>query len=409
MEKVTIALLGLGTVGSGVVDILKTQREKLKKTTGKEFVIKKILVNNLHKKRRVDLTGISLTDQAQDILKDRKIDVVIEVMGTVDVAKAYLKEALVNHKDVITANKDLIAQAGPELELLAQKTGQKLYYEAAVAGGIPILRTLKTAYLADEITRIDGIVNGTSNFILTAMQADRLSYQAALNKAQELGFAESNPVNDVAGFDAAYKMVILTNQAFGTQLKATDVFTQGISQVDLEDILFAERMGLKLKLIGTTQKLGSQVAVAVMPTFLAADTRLAQVDNENNGLEIVSRNLGHMFFYGPGAGSLPTANSVVSDLVEIATNKNGLAKVQTPLAKMADNEIEQKYYLRLGSKNLADILAWLEKTVPFKVVSQTEKRLVVIGTWKQNEVKILTQTLGTKSNYFLARFLTEEK
>ena len=253
MEVINIGILGLGTVGSGVVKMLTEHAEKISLITGRKLVVKTVVVHDLTKKRTVDMTGINVTDDIDVLLNDSEIKLVVEVMGTVKTAKEYIKRALKAKKHVVTANKDLIATHGPELTSLALKQGCDLYYEASVAGGIPILRTIVNSFAADKIVEVKGIVNGTTNYIMTQMNQAGISYEQALAQAQELGFAEADPTNDVEGIDAAYKMIILTQFAYGKDITLDDVKIEGISGVKLADIEEAKRLGYKIKLLGISK------------------------------------------------------------------------------------------------------------------------------------------------------------
>lgn len=250
-DQLRIGILGFGTVGSGVLRILKNHEPKLNQVTGTTLKVKKVLVRDLKKQRGSIADGVELTMDADEIINDPEIDIVVEVMGSIDQAKEYIKKALTAGKHVVTANKDLIALHGNELVALAKEYNCDLYYEASVAGGIPILRTIVDSLASDEIQKVFGIVNGTTNFILSQMTNEGKSYSEALKEAQELGFAESDPTNDVDGIDAARKMVILTRLAFGMNVELDQIETKGIRDLQQEDIKMAERLGYKIKLIGS--------------------------------------------------------------------------------------------------------------------------------------------------------------
>ena len=320
MEVINIGMLGLGTVGSGVVRMLTDHAEKISLITGRKLVVKTVVVHDLTKKRSVDMTGINVTDDVTAILNDPEIGLVVEVMGTVDIARDYIKRALKVGKHVVTANKDLIATHGPELTSLALEQGCDLYYEASVAGGIPILRTIVNSFAADKIVEVKGIVNGTTNYIMTQMNQAGISYEQALKQAQELGFAEADPTNDVEGIDAAYKMIILTQFAFGKDIALDDVKLEGISNVKAEDIAEAKRLGYKLKLLGISKLVNKHLDVSVGPVLVPRNQPLAAVQNENNAVFVTGAAVGETMFYGPGAGELPTANSVLSDIITVTKN-----------------------------------------------------------------------------------------
>ncbi|MDR3190316.1 MAG: homoserine dehydrogenase [Lactobacillaceae bacterium] len=320
MQEIGIGLFGLGTVGSGVVKILHDNADQITKRTGSHLVVKHAVVKNVTKDRGLPKT-FTVSDQAEDILTNPEIAIVVEVMGGKEAAYNVIEQALRHKKHVITANKDLMATRGQELIKLAADNGVSLYYEAAVAGGIPILRTLVHSFTADEITKVTGIINGTSNFILTKMAQDGMSYPAALQLAQELGFAEADPTNDVGGMDAAYKLIILANFAFGAQPAMHDVAVRGITEISADDMADAARFGYTIKLLGIARKVGEQNAnlrLEVAPMLVKSTHSLANIHNENNAILVKGEAVGEVLLAGPGAGELPTANSVLSDLTSVA-------------------------------------------------------------------------------------------
>ncbi|MCQ6278844.1 homoserine dehydrogenase [Bacillus sp. EB600] len=353
MKAISIGLLGLGTVGTGVVKIINDHQDKLMHQVGCPVVIKKVLVQSLNKSRSVDVDPNILTTSSEEILDDPDIEVVIEVMGGVGITKEYLLKALSKGKHVVTANKDLMALHGSELLRVASENGCDLFYEASVAGGIPILRSLVDGLASDHITKMMGIVNGTTNYILTKMSKEGRAYEEVLKEAQELGFAEADPTSDVEGLDAARKMTILATLGFSMHIDLADVRVSGISQVTAEDISYGKQLGYTMKLIGYANRKGEKVEVSVQPTFLADDHPLASVQNEYNAVYVYGEAVGETMFYGPGAGSLPTATSVVSDVVAVMKNLrlgvNGRSAVtpQYPKQLKDDSEKYAKYFIRL--------------------------------------------------------------
>ncbi|PRR90794.1 homoserine dehydrogenase [Bacillus sp. NMCN1] len=320
MKAIRVGLLGLGTVGSGVVKIIQDHQDKLMHQIGCPVLIQKVLVSNPDKKRDVDVAREVFTTEVYDVIRDPEVDVIIEVMGGIEETKQYLIDALNEKKHVITANKDLMALYGTELLHVAKENGCDLYYEASVAGGIPILRTLEEGLASDRITKMMGIVNGTTNFILTKMNVDKSAYEDVLKEAQDLGFAEADPTADVEGLDAARKMAILARLGFSMNVELDDVKVRGISDVSDEDINFSKRFGYTMKLIGIAQRDGEKVEVSVQPTLLPDHHPLSSVNNEFNAVYVYGSAVGETMFYGPGAGSLPTATAVVSDLVAVMKN-----------------------------------------------------------------------------------------
>lgn len=316
---IKIALLGLGTVGSGVLKIIKDNQKKIKQTSGEEIVIKKALVRNLEKHKNM-AKEVQLTTDFADILNDSEIKIVVELMGGLHPAKEYITEALEAGKNVVTANKDLMATYGSELIAIASKNKCDLMYDASVAGGIPILRTIRKSYAGDIISEIQGIINGTTNYILSQMGENGLSYDEALKKAQELGFAEADPTNDVTGKDAAYKIVILSKFAFGTKISIDDFTIEGINNLRAFDIEQAKKMGYTIKLIGIAKNINDKLFVEVAPCLLPENAIMAHIKNEINALQIKSQSLGTAIFTGPGAGSSATASSVMSDVIAETSN-----------------------------------------------------------------------------------------
>jgi homoserine dehydrogenase len=389
VKAISIGLLGLGTVGTGVVKIIHDHQDKLMHQVGCPVVIKKILVKNLEKTRSIDLEASKLTTSAEDILDDPEIDVVIEVMGGTGVTKDYLLKALMSGKHVITANKDLMALHGSELLRVASENGCDLFYEASVAGGIPILRSLVDGLASDRVTKMMGIVNGTTNYILTKMSKEGCAYDEVLKEAQELGFAEADPTSDVEGLDAARKMTILATLGFSMHIDLADVRVSGISQVTEEDIRYGKQLGYTMKLIGYAHREGEKVEVSVQPTFLADDHPLASVQNEYNAVYVYGEAVGETMFYGPGAGSLPTATSVVSDLVAVMKNLrlgvNGRSAVtpQYPRQLKDDSEKYAKYFIRLHVQDEVGVFA--DITTVFAKYGVSFEKILQLPV-KKNEV-----------------------
>ncbi|GAP02213.1 homoserine dehydrogenase [Fructobacillus pseudoficulneus] len=317
---IKIGLFGLGTVGSGLLTLLAEQNNKIKASTGLDFTVKTALVSTLTKDRPGLDPAIQLTTDPNDILNDPEIDLVVEVAGGTGSAKGWIKSALSSKKPVITANKDLIATAGQELIELANKAQVPLLYEAAVAGGIPIITTLQNYYRTDTIRSLAGIVNGTTNYMLTQMAQNGLSYEKALKQAQELGFAEADPTNDVAGYDAAYKAIILARLVFGLESTLDELAITGIQEITDDDIAAVKVLGGQLKLLFTINQVGEDsIALSVSPQVILPDSPLSQVHNENNAIVVNSDNLGQTMYYGPGAGARPTAQAVLADILLAAT------------------------------------------------------------------------------------------
>lgn len=424
MEKdVSIGLLGLGVVGSGVIKIVEDHQEELQHQLGRGVKVEKVLVRDIEKARQIEIDHRLLTTNCEDVLANPDIDVVVEVMGGVENARKYILEALQAKKHVVTANKDLIALHGPELEETARQNGCDLFYEASVGGGIPLLRGLSDGLVSDRIQQVMGIVNGTTNYILTKMAKEGQSYEDALQKAQELGFAEADPTADVEGLDAARKMVILARLSFFTNVELEDVEVEGISKLSLTDIEYGKKLDLTMKLIGFANRHDNQIEVSVQPTFLSKSHPLASVNDEYNAVYVNGEAVGETMFYGPGAGSLPTATAVMSDVVEAIKNMllgvNGKKFVKPRFEKEltpSDKRFSQ-FYLRLHVKDeigafasISDLFNRLD--ISFERILQTpsEKGFaeIIVVTHKtslenfQNAMKKLDelQVIDTVESYF---------
>jgi len=363
METIRIGLMGLGTVGSGVVRILNDHQDDLSRQTGSRIEIRKVLVQDKEKPRGISLPAELLTEHAEEIVASPDIDVVVEVMGGVVHTKTLMEQALRSGKHIVTANKDLMALHGAELLAIAQEHGCDIFYEASVAGGIPIIRALSESFSSDRITRMFGIVNGTTNYILTKMSQEGASYDDVLKEAQALGYAEADPTSDVEGLDAARKMAILATLGFRMNVALGDVTAKGISAVTREDILYGKRLGYELKLLGVAEREGDSVSVSVQPAMVAKTHPLASVNGVYNAVYVYGEAVGETMFYGPGAGSMPTATSVVADLVAVVKNMRlkvngqGLSKAYKEKKLQSDDRIFGKFFLLLHVEDKAGVLA----------------------------------------------------
>ncbi|AVL78358.1 homoserine dehydrogenase [Staphylococcus ureilyticus] len=320
MKELNVALLGLGTVGSGVVKIIEENREQIRETMNKDINIRHILVRDKSRKRPINTSKYNLTEDIEDIFNDDSIDIIVEVLGGVEPTVEWLKRALSEQKHVITANKDLLAENLRELEHLAQENDVALKYEASVAGGIPIVNAINNGLNANNISKFMGILNGTSNFILSKMTQEETSFEEALAEAQRLGFAEADPTDDVEGVDAARKVVITSYLSFNQVINLDEVDRYGISDVTLPDIKVADKLGYKIKLIGKGTYENAQVNASVAPTLIAKSHQLASVEDEFNAIYVIGDAVGETMFYGKGAGSLATGSAVVSDLLNVTFN-----------------------------------------------------------------------------------------
>lgn len=362
-KKISIGLLGLGTVGSGVVKVLK-------KFDNVE--IKKISVRNPQKIRNIEgLPESIITTDSMSIAKDKDIDILVEVIGGINPAFDLIKEGIKSGKHIVTANKELIAKHGEEIFDLAKEHNVIVLYEAAVAGGIPIIMPLKQSLAANKVSKIEGILNGTTNYILTKMEREGLDYKVVLEEAQALGYAETDPTGDVMGFDAAYKIAILASLAFNKRIDVEKVYKQGITEISAIDIEYADEFGYKIKLIGCAQEHeNGNIDVRVHPMFVSKKHLIAGIDDVMNAVVVTGDAVGKVMFSGPGAGEMPTASSVVGDILAIVTEM-GITDTPLPVMRCKHNETatqidisetKNKYYIRLKTHNLPGVIGELGLT-----------------------------------------------
>lgn len=362
MKKIKIGLLGLGTVGTGVYKLIGRRADIMDKTIGAELEIKKILVHNMNKKRE-GIDPSLLTDDWREIIEDDEIQIVVEVMGGMEPAKTIILEALRAGKNVVSANKDLIAEEGRILLDTAQENGKDFLFEAAVAGGIPIIRPLKQCLAANEISDVLGIVNGTTNYILTKMFEDGMEFEDALRQAQELGYAEADPTADVEGLDAGRKVAIMASIAFHSRVVFSDVYTEGITKITAADIEYAREFDSVIKLLGVARSTETGIEVGVYPMMIGKDHPLASVRDSFNAVFIHGDAVDDAMFYGRGAGEMPTASAVVGDVIDAARDLaygctgriSCTCYRQIPVKDFG--EVENKFFLRMQVKNRPGVLA----------------------------------------------------
>lgn len=321
MRKVRIALLGLGTVGTGVWKILRDNRGIIEEKAGCRFEVVKVLVKNPDKKRAVDLPQGILTTDYDSIAADPSIDIVVEVIGGIEPARDYILRALKAGKQVVTANKAVLAQYGSEIFAAAEANRRTIKFEASVCGGIPIINVLQESLTSNEIEEITGILNGTTNYILTKMTEEGVEFETALKEAQALGYAEADPASDVEGYDAAYKLAILSNLAFGTKTEVQSILRQGITGVTQQDMLDARQKGCSIKLLATAKKVEGVLQLKVRPEAIPHSHPLAVVNGVNNAVLVKGNAVNELMFYGQGAGEMPTGSAVVSDIISLARLK----------------------------------------------------------------------------------------
>ncbi len=363
MPGIGIALVGFGTIGSGVVKILEEDFEAIRKKTGIELFLKYVADKDWDTPRNVEIKRAKKITDYHEALNDKKIDVIIELAGGTGFAYTLIEEALKAGKNVVTANKALLAEKGLALFELASERNLSIGFEASVCGGIPIIRTVSDALVGDNIYSIYGIVNGTTNYILTRMFEDNLNFTMALKEAQKLGFAETDPTLDVSGTDAAHKITILAELAYNTCIRFEDVYVEGISSIHLKDIKNAAELGYVLKLLAIAKlDPDKTVEVRVNPTLVPKENQLSFVRNEFNAVLIESAYLGNSMYYGKGAGSLPTASAVVADIIDIAKSIPGPVSSlryrcfnNYPLKIIGD--IETRYYVRFNVLDKPGVLS----------------------------------------------------
>ncbi len=362
MKTVKIGLLGLGTVGGGVYKLIERQKSEMVSKTGADVEIAKILVHNRNKKRE-GIDESLLTDQWRDIVEDKEIDIVVEVMGGIEPAKTIITEALKAGKNVVTANKDLLAVCGEDLLELAAAHHVDLMFEAAVAGGIPIMRPLRQCLAGNEITEVMGIVNGTTNYILTKMFEKGMSFEEALAKATELGYAEADPTADIEGLDAGRKVAIMATSAFHSKVVFDDVHIEGITKITAQDIKYAKEFDSVIKLIGIARNTETGVEACVYPMLLSSEHPLASVRNSFNAVFVHGDAVDDVMFYGRGAGEFPTASAVMGDIIDVIRDMvNGCTGRisntcyrELPVKKCRD--IRNKFFLRMQVENRPGVLA----------------------------------------------------
>ena len=347
-KKIKVALLGVGTVGTGVYKLIQRRADVMVRTIGAEMEVSKILVHNLNKQRE-GIDASLLTDNWQEIINNPEIQIVVEVMGGIEPARTMILEALHAGKHVVTANKDLLAAYGKELLDAAEEKHCDLLFEAAVAGGIPIIRPLKQCLAGNEIDEVIGIVNGTTNYILTKMFEENMSFEEALAKATELGYAEADPTADIEGHDACRKIAILTSLVCGQQVDFEEIHTEGITKISATDIKYAKKLGRKIKLLASSYQRNGSYCAMVAPFMLDASHPLYSVNDVFNAVFVHGNMLGDAMFYGSGAGKLPTASAVVADIVDIARHKNENVPVEWNAEKLelVDwRELKSRYFVR---------------------------------------------------------------
>ncbi|MFW6294159.1 MAG: homoserine dehydrogenase [Halanaerobium sp.] len=362
-----IGILGIGTVGSGVVKIFDKNIKNINKKVGAELKIEKILVNNVDKKRDIEINPDLLTENADDIIDNPEIDIVVELIGGDEPAHEYIMRSIENGKNIVTANKLIIAKYGKEIFKKAYENNVQVSYEASVAGGLPIIRPLQNSLAANRIEKIYGILNGTTNYILTKMSRDQMDFSQALKEAQAQGYAEADPSSDVEGHDAAYKITILSTLAFQRYVEADSVYVEGITNIDIEDINFASEMGYFIKLLAIAKNSKEGLDIRVHPAFVPKNHSLANINDTYNCVLLHGDAVGDVMSTGKGAGQMPTASAVVADIIQISKdinyNNQEFVKIDPNLKSCVINieDIENSFYIRLDVNDKPGVMAKIAK------------------------------------------------
>ena len=381
MKKAGVAILGLGVVGGGTYQILTEKKEYFKKTQGVDLTVECVLEKNIERAKQLGIEDSKIASSIEEVVTNPNVDIVVEVIGGTGVAKTFVTKALMSGKTVVTSNKELFAKHWPELEAEAKKMNAGLFFEASCVGGVPIIRTLQEGMQANKILSIKGIINGTTNYILTKMANEGSSYEEALKEAQRLGYAEFNPTADVEGFDATYKLSILSSLAFNKKICIENVYREGITGVDKEDIAYGKEMGYTLKLLGIGKDTEKGVEVRVHPTFVKNENPLASVNDSFNAVHLVGDAVGEIMLYGRGAGALPTGSAIVSDVIFAAKHheyfyanfeNNQKGNKETKFVQ----DFTSKYYIRLSVKDTAGVLSKISGVFAKNNVSISEVKQV---------------------------------
>ena len=362
-SSIGIGLLGMGVVGGGVATVLDQKRDQISALIGCPAELKGVLVRDASKPRAHQLPPGILTTSVEDIFRNPEIDIVVELMGGQDPALDYILKSIDQGRHIVTGNKEVMARHGPDILASARDKNVQVLFEASVAGGTPIIAPLMRDLVANEIIGIRGIINGTTNYILTRMAQEGVDFDAALKGAQELGYAEADPTNDIEGIDAAYKLAILATLSFRARVRDTDVFHEGITRLTPRDFQYAEELGYAIKLLAIANAGAGGIQVRVHPTLVPRDMMIAKVDGVLNAVEIQADLTGNLLFHGAGAGSLPTASAVIADVVDIARNVAGNV-VPPPILSLSEDirirpmlELETRYYIRLTTTDRPGVLA----------------------------------------------------
>jgi homoserine dehydrogenase len=363
-DKVSVGIIGFGTVGTGTARIMLENSSLIKKRTGIDFVLKRIADLDIKRDRGINVPENVLTTDANALINDPDIDIVVELMGGIRPAKDFILQAIKNKKHVVTANKALLATEGNEIFAEAENNGVEVGFEASVAGGIPIIKVLREGLVANNIVAVYGIINGTSNYILTKMTDEKVEFSEALKEAQRLGYAEADPTFDIEGIDTAHKLTILSSLAYGIPLLYNEVYKEGITNITAQDIEFASELGYKIKLLAITKLSDGGVEMRVHPTMIPNEYLISKVDGVFNAVYVEGDAVGATMYYGRGAGDMPTGSAVVADIVDIGKKiiRSQKSEVRSQkessdfkIRKMED--VESKYYFRFSAMDQPGVLS----------------------------------------------------
>lgn len=393
MKKINVGIIGFGTIGAGVIKALKSKSGYLRDKSGVDVNIAWICDKDLKTKRPVSVNKKLLTRSIGKVIYDPKVDIVVELVGGIEPAKSIVIEALKAGKNVVTANKALLSDSGPEIFGLADELGLSVGFEASVGGGIPIIRAMKEGFIANKFSLVYGIINGTSNFILSKMAEEKISFDEALKIAQDKGYAERDPRLDINGSDSAHKLSVLASLGFGITAKGSSIYTEGITDIDRDDIEYALEMGYAIKSLAIAKRSGSELELRVHPTLIDKTHLLANVNGVYNAIFVKGDLLGENLFYGQGAGALPTSSAVISDIITIASNSSisccggrNTSQKYMPIRKDVSrikkmDEVRTRYYIKFLALDKPGVLAKIsgilaKYNISIASVTQKERRAV---------------------------------
>lgn len=408
MQPLRIGLLGVGTVGGGTVKLLQNNAHEITRRLGRELIISHAASRNIERTRAICGSDTNVTDNVLDVVNAPDVDVIVELIGGSTIAKDAVIQAIKNGKHIVTANKKLLAEYGNEIFRLASEHNVMVMYEAAVAGGIPIIKALREGLAANHIESIAGIINGTSNFILSEMRANGSTFPEALAQAQALGYAEADPTFDIEGHDAGHKLSIISALAFGTPINFSQCYLEGISQLQSLDICYAEELGYRIKLLGITRKTPNGIELRVHPTLIPESRLLAKVEGVMNAVSVQADMIGQTLYYGAGAGADPTASAVMADIMDVTRLQNAEASYRVPylafqssslqnISILPMDEITSSYYLRVSACDEPGVLGEIANILAAENISI--EALIQKGIINKETAEIVILTHSTKERF----------